>query len=64
MKDAVAKDPWIAMRIKRDKTTGFEMRGSDFATMGRLAGCACLDALTILQRTEEQLLKTTWNSKA
>ena len=64
VKDAVAKDPWIAMRIRKDPISGFEMRGSDFATMGRLAGCACLDVLNILQRTEEQLLKTIWNSKA
>ena len=64
VKDAVAKDPWIAMRIRKDPISGFEMRGADFATMGRLAGCACLDVLNILQRTEEQLLKTIWNSKA
>ena len=62
MKAAVKENPSIVMQTMLDPS-GLEMRASDWATMGRYAGRACLEVLTILQGIEEAQLKAIWARK-
>ena len=62
VKAAVKENPSIVMQTMLDPS-GLEMRASDWATMGRYAGRACLEVLTILQGIEEAQLKAIWARK-